>query len=90
MVAADATNQPAPTGTQAEPGKPTDEGGAIVAQTAGNSAGSANSAGGNGYFLQRSSRNNLNAGVVILFIIGLFAIGAAVVIYYRRKKPGLK
>ena len=87
---ASTTNEPTPASTQGQPSQATDEGGGIMAVTAGNSAGSANSAGGNGYFLQRSSRNNLNAGVVILFIFGLFAIGAAVVIYYRRIKPGLK
>jgi len=84
------TNEPTPAPTQSQPAQATDEAGGIMAVTAGNSASSANSAGGNGYFLQRSSRNNLNAGVVILFIFGLLAIGAAVVIYYRRKKPGLK
>lgn len=105
VVAAGATDQPAPTATQVEPGKPTDqpapsetqvvpgnatdESGAIAAQTAENSAGSGNSGGGNGYFLQRS-RNNPSPFFVILFILGLLAIGAAVVIYYRRKKPGLK
>ncbi|MEL7636787.1 MAG: cohesin domain-containing protein [Anaerolineaceae bacterium] len=89
VVAAGATDQPASTATQAEPGKPTDEGGAIVAQTAEDSAGSGNSGGGNGYFLQRS-RNSPSPFFVMLFILGLLAIGAAVVIYYRRKKPGLK
>ncbi|MEL7626570.1 MAG: hypothetical protein AAGU15_06900 [Anaerolineaceae bacterium] len=87
---ASTTNEPTPASTQGQPSQATDESGGIMAATAGNSASSANSTGGNGYFLQRSSRNNLNAGVVILFIFGLFAIGAAVVIYYRRKKPGLK
>jgi len=84
------TNEPTPAPTQGQSAQATDEGGGIMAQTAGNPASPANSVGGNGYFLQRSSRNNLNAGVVILFIFGLFAIGAAVVICYRRKKPGLK
>jgi LPXTG-motif cell wall-anchored protein len=85
-----ATDQPTPSPTQGQTVQATGEESGIMAQTAGNSAGSANSAGGNGYFLQRSSRNSFNAGVVILFIFGLLAIGAAVVIYYRRKKPGLK
>jgi hypothetical protein len=81
---ASATNQPTPASPQVEPNKPTEEGGAIVAQTAGNSAGSANSGGGNGYFLQRS-RNNPSSVFVILFIFILLAIGAAVVLYTRRK-----
>lgn len=80
-----ATGEPTSDPTQAEPAQATSEGGGIVAATTGqnNPPGSAS---GNGYFLQRNSQNSANTVLVILFITGLFAIGAAAFIYTNRKK----
>jgi hypothetical protein len=80
-----ATDEPTPAVTQPEPGKATAEGGGIAAGPTGQS-GVSGSSGGNGYFLQRSSRYSPNTAVMILFVGGLLAIGAAVVIYANRKK----
>ena len=73
------TSQPSPAPTEAEPTQ-------AAEATAAPPGGSSDSSGGNGYFLQKSPGRGSSNIVVILFIFGLLAIGAAVVYYIRKKR----
>jgi len=83
VTAVEETNEPTPAPTQAEPTRAEIETIEAMAGPAGEGD-SADSSGGSGYLLQKSSRSSVSTFGIILFITGLLAIGAAIV-YSTRK-----